>query len=107
VGTFYNEKSRNCSICPLGTYQDEMGQTVCKSCPSGTLTVVSGAINETLCYDTCEAGEYRHIGEGGAATCLACPIGTYQPQAFSKSCLKCPDGKSTTRVGAMSVNECK
>ncbi|XP_032235848.2 sushi, von Willebrand factor type A, EGF and pentraxin domain-containing protein 1 [Nematostella vectensis] len=107
VGTFYDEATRNCSICPVGTYQDEMGQTKCKECPLGTLTIEAGARNATMCYDTCEPGEYRHIGNAGAATCLACPLGTYQPKAFSASCIKCPDVRTTARVGSTSLSDCK
>ena len=33
VGTFYNVSSKTCLPCPEGSYQPEIGQLQCKSCP--------------------------------------------------------------------------
>ena len=34
IGTYYHND--NCEACAEGMFQDQTGQTSCKSCPSGT-----------------------------------------------------------------------
>ncbi|XP_031554183.1 sushi, von Willebrand factor type A, EGF and pentraxin domain-containing protein 1-like [Actinia tenebrosa] len=106
IGTHYSNNTQSCNLCEVGNYQDNIGQTSCKPCPPGKLSIEQGATNVTQCYDACKPGEYAHVTTGGAVTCLACPIGSYQPKALSKSCLKCPQGKTTSRVGASALEDC-
>uniref|UniRef100_K1QIC0 Sushi, von Willebrand factor type A, EGF and pentraxin domain-containing protein 1 n=1 Tax=Magallana gigas TaxID=29159 RepID=K1QIC0_MAGGI len=42
-------KSGVCVACSVGTYQDESGQSSCKSCPSGLTTKHEGSQNMTDC----------------------------------------------------------
>ncbi|XP_020898704.1 sushi, von Willebrand factor type A, EGF and pentraxin domain-containing protein 1 isoform X2 [Exaiptasia diaphana] len=107
VGSFYDNTTRTCADCPVGQYQDLEGQTHCKQCPKGKESVERGASLISECYDSCKAGEYTHKTLGGAVTCLACPLGSYQPKPLSKSCLHCPSGKTTTSVGATALVDCK
>ena len=54
--------------------------------------------------DVCGPGEYSQLGNG-LANCIACPLGTYQPNFRQAGCLLCPSGKTTIR-GAASEDDC-
>ena len=56
--------------------------------------------------DVCGPGEYSQHGTG-LANCIACPLGTYQPNFRQSNCLDCPSGKSTTLRGAASEEDCQ
>ena len=56
--------------------------------------------------DICGPGEYSQQGNG-LANCLACPLGTYQPNFRQSSCMKCPNGKSTKVLGTVSKDDCE
>ena len=51
-GTFYDNVTMVCQLCPRGSYQDEAGQSSCKSCNPGTWTAEDGATNATQCQGT-------------------------------------------------------
>ena len=104
-GTFFNDEGE-CIPCPEGTYQDGEGKTSCTQCPGGTWTLGNQATNQTDCIGVCGPGEYSQLGNG-LANCIACPIGTYQPNFRKSSCLKCPSGKTTTLRGAASKEDCQ
>lgn len=57
----------NCSSCPLGYYQDQLGQTTCKICGQGLISTTTGA-----------------------TACTACPSGTYQCNTGQGFCSICP-----------------
>jgi hypothetical protein len=55
----------SCEECPLGHYQDQEGQSVCKDCPAGTYNADTvGAFNCTPCPE----GGYSFPG---ATYCIA------------------------------------
>lgn len=33
LGTYYDNVTRSCLSCPIGTYQDGTGHLTCKNCP--------------------------------------------------------------------------
>lgn len=47
MGTY--SVSGRCLLCEKGTYQDEKGQTVCKSCPTETTTEFVGSQDVSYC----------------------------------------------------------
>lgn len=47
MGTY--SVSGRCLLCEKGTYQDEKGQTVCKSCPTDTTTEFVGSQDVSYC----------------------------------------------------------
>ena len=42
-GMFYNSIDQLCERCPIGTYQDYVGQFECKTCPTGSSTATSSS----------------------------------------------------------------
>ena len=43
----------DCFPCPIGTYQDQEGQSNCTMCPLGMITNGMGAVNITECFGEC------------------------------------------------------
>ena len=56
-----------CYPCPVGTYQDEEGKSLCKKCMKGNYTAHSGSY---IC-SVCEINTYS--SEEGFAKCINCP----------------------------------
>ena len=48
-GSFFNLTKNTCQFCPLSQYQDESGQTHCKTCPNGKATKILGATSKEGC----------------------------------------------------------
>ena len=98
--------------CAVGTYQDQYGQTSCKSCPAGRYCDVTGISDPSA--NLCAAGFFcqggattktpKSVAEGGnqctagfycpAGTTveLLCADGTYEPRPGSSACQTCPAG---------------
>ncbi|CAH1239227.1 COMP [Branchiostoma lanceolatum] len=55
-GTYKPANSSSCVTCDYQEYQDEEGQSSCKSCPAGTNAVFRGAKNITDCTAGCADG---------------------------------------------------
>jgi len=102
-GTYYDSRTKRCEVCKVGFYQENEASTSCKKCPVGTSTSGLLAHDFHQCRDICQPGTYSSTG---IASCIACPVSTYQPFVRSTSCIKCPPGKVTKDVGATLVNEC-
>ena len=48
-GTYSPNTVETCSVCPVGYYQDEYGQTTCKQCPTGTTTASTNSTSASDC----------------------------------------------------------
>lgn len=85
--------------CPAGTYQDEEGQSTCKTCPEGFYCTT----NSTDFSDKpCPVGHYCPNGTTHANQ-YPCLKGTYNPaqqQTNVSSCLECDGGKYCPSDGA-------
>ncbi|XP_072179392.1 LOW QUALITY PROTEIN: uncharacterized protein [Diadema setosum] len=103
AGTFYDNVTKVCQLCPRGSYQELAGQSNCVPCEEGQSTEGEGATNATQCRDVCEAG---YFSTSGLVPCTECEIGTYQPMAMNDSCLPCPNGTSTETFAAISSDQC-
>jgi hypothetical protein len=95
--------------CSSGKYQDERGQTSCKSCPIGKYQNEAGRTYCTLCSGgqyqdevsqptckLCSKGFYHdELGAGNLVNCKACESGTYSIGGASSCALNsstCPQG---------------
>ncbi|XP_078366424.1 uncharacterized protein LOC144650588 [Oculina patagonica] len=71
----YSDEARTCVKCPAGGfYQDEMGETECKTCSNGTYV-----------------SEERHPGKS-ATDCWACPYGTRSNETAGYRACRCLHG---------------
>eukprot|EP00960_Hanusia_phi_P057054 763443-Hanusia_phi.AAC.1 len=72
-----------CWSCPLGTYTNGVGSTVCTACPVGKSAdmVYSGCT-------ACAPGSYAELT--GVTQCKQCPSGKYNDQWGSSACSDCP-----------------
>ena len=88
-GKYSPGAGKPCLDCPAGSYQDEMAQYSCTSCPAGQTSPTS-TVSQLDCYN-CVPGKYSQLGSG----CLDCPVGTYGPDTAAPSagsCKACPAG---------------
>ncbi len=99
-----------CMLCPIGQYQDMIGQQSCLPCSPGTFSDTNGTITCELCKagrycvlgcarrdgdGLCPVGSYSTLGSGKSSSCNFCPEGTYNAVVGSttaNACLKCPAG---------------
>ena len=49
MGTYHAQVAEVCAACERGTFQNEAGQTACKTCPEGTTTTDAGARRASQC----------------------------------------------------------
>ena len=91
--------------CPPGTYQDQEGQSSCKTCASGTYSTI-GASSCPYSATTCPAGTYAN----GTAGCVSCGTGKYNDQtgqtSESVACKSCGAGEYQDEDGQTSCKTC-
>jgi hypothetical protein len=109
-----NENTR----CPQGYFQNEKGQSYCKSCPIGQHQIVSGGIKCDDCpraYFQAESGQFRctkcAVGkystvEGRSDDCTSCPAGFYQSVEASESCIECEVGQYQDQLNQKNCINC-
>ncbi|EPB76621.1 EGF-like domain protein [Ancylostoma ceylanicum] len=100
AGEYYNEWSKKCHLCPLGTYQEKRGSTECLPCPADSTTTIIGAKNASDCSFKCGAG--KELGADGR--CKDCARGTYWVNTVQLTgCIDCPQGLTTASTAAKDI----
>ena len=108
----------SCDICPVGEFQDTVGQDTCKKCKPGTYADNAGFKTCIDCpeggfctstsntfgdYEACPAGTYNNMtGKSDKSSCISCPKGTFNPSFGSSSstaCESCPSGTFSNSPG--------
>ena len=79
-GTFSNAEFVSCTVCPVGTYQDNKGSDGCK---------------------VCEAGTYS---KEGSDACIACDAGTFSTDG--SRCYACLGDMFYSPIGSSSAGNC-
>ncbi|CAG2185791.1 Fibropellin-3,Sushi, von Willebrand factor type A, EGF and pentraxin domain-containing protein 1,Fibropellin-1 [Mytilus edulis] len=103
-GTYYDNTNELCGVCPVGQYTDQERQTTCKSCALGYTTESSGTTSSTLCYKTCNIGNYY---DKRLLDCKPCERGYYQDVTGKTTCKSCGNGQTTENTGSTSVTYCQ
>jgi len=82
--------------CPAGTYQNNVQQASCVTCPSGyyCLDAVGpqGAIAPTICPK-------GSVCVAGAASAVPCSLGYWMPEEGRETCFTCPTGSYCGSTG--------
>ncbi|KAG0433549.1 hypothetical protein HPB47_019805, partial [Ixodes persulcatus] len=108
LGTYYNNATQTCRSCPVGFYQNDVGQPSCKPCPTIAgkqgVTSAPGARSAGQCKERCSAGKFFDESLG---LCRSCGYGLYQHREGSFSCQSCGPGLTTRTNEAVSVQECR
>ena len=86
AGSMCAEGSSIPQPCPLGSYQDSAGQSVCIECPAG---YSCGDVSGTVSPRICPVGNRCPLGSSEP---LPCALGTYQDVVGSGVCKSCPAG---------------
>ena len=100
VGKYGTEGATVCTECGTGLYQNEQGESSCKTCPPGT---ESKNKNIRDCAN-CPVGKYS---DNRILFCEFCPKGYYQVDPAQLQCLKCSANTYGDETGLKSVEECK
>ncbi|KAK1152762.1 signal peptide, CUB and EGF-like domain-containing protein 3 isoform X4 [Acipenser oxyrinchus oxyrinchus] len=95
-----------CQACPRGTYQPDLGRTLCFPCGGGLSTKNEAASSFPDCETKvqCSPGHYYNTT---VHRCIRCPLSTYQPDFRQNYCISCPGNTTTDFDGATTVSQCK
>uniref|UniRef100_A0A667YWN7 Signal peptide, CUB and EGF-like domain-containing protein 2 n=1 Tax=Myripristis murdjan TaxID=586833 RepID=A0A667YWN7_9TELE len=106
TGYFSSDGFKPCQPCPQGTYQPDLGRTLCFPCGGGLSTKREGASSFHDCEVKvqCSPGHYYNTT---VHRCIRCPLGTYQTEFRQNYCISCPGNTTTDFDGATSVSQCK
>lgn len=88
------------TACPVGTFQDEAGQTSCKPAPQGTFVNTTAATEAT----PCSPGSYQD--QLGQTACIPAPLNFYVDVEGAVAATACSFGFITEGVGSTSVAYC-
>ena len=98
----YDDASAGCKACTAETYQNEEGQTDCKTCPSGFNTKSDG----TGC-DSCPIGYDRDMTDDAGLPCQPCAAGKYSDELSEDACKVCPAETYQNDTGGASCKDCQ
>ncbi|XP_071132983.1 uncharacterized protein [Mytilus edulis] len=64
-GTYRNDTTMTCAFCAIGSYQTNVGRTVCEPCESSKTTLNFGSDSSTDCIDNCPPGSVPNSSDSG------------------------------------------
>jgi hypothetical protein len=99
----YTESTKavtSCTLCVVGTYQNQRNQTYCKNCAPGFFET---RIASSQCF-ACPSGQ---TSKEGQTSCSLCSEGTFANLTGQSSCTKCPQMTTTWGFGATSQLFCQ
>lgn len=105
-GTFYNTTLKICQPCPFGSYNDQLGQIICKFCPVNHTTRKLQSKSRNDCKELCPPGtvakeQYRYEDLSRYTSfrpyCRKCKPGEYNNDYNQVTCRKCPPGYTSSR----------
>ena len=96
---FYGGNGGPCLPCEAGKYNDEMGQTQCKTCPGNSFSSVQ---SDALTDCECVAG---YTGPNGGV-CTECALNTYKPSSGPQACTSCVQNTMTIGTGKITKDAC-
>ena len=94
----------SCLPCGGGLYQPSPGQTSCRQCGAGNYSLAGVPGGNAACLP-CEVGT-ASAWSTAAASCGACPAGTYQNVTGMTTCLNCPAGTFQAQTGQTNCTLC-
>uniref|UniRef100_A0A4W5MTA6 Signal peptide, CUB and EGF-like domain-containing protein 3 n=1 Tax=Hucho hucho TaxID=62062 RepID=A0A4W5MTA6_9TELE len=106
TGYYSSDGFKPCQPCPYGSYQPDLGRTLCFACGGGLSTKREGASSFHDCEVKvqCSPGHYYNTT---VHRCIRCPLGSYQTEFRQNYCITCPGNTTTDFDGATSVSQCK
>lgn len=109
--------STSATLCPVGTYQPNAGQTSCIPSPAGSFVQSTGSTSASQCVAgsfqpntgsaSCNPANPGNYASGpGSTSETQCLAGTYQPNSGAASCIPAPEGSFVAGTGATSSTLC-
>ena len=103
-GTFINESTVQCHICPDGMYGTEYGATNCKDCSVGFYSINDMMLNDGTKCLPCESGKFtNHVKSN---ICKKCETGRYNDRLNSTFCHVCEVGKYNDETAQLKCKHC-
>ncbi|KAK3579233.1 hypothetical protein CHS0354_033303 [Potamilus streckersoni] len=104
-GEYLDVAKNICSPCNYDKYQNEFWMESCVNCPTGYVTLKTGATGLSDCVLDCPSG-YEYVAS--SKNCRICPRGSYRNRDDRKqiSCSMCPPSQITAQDGAVDVSQC-
>lgn len=97
AGYSLNVTTGNCTLCPLGTFKPNPGNSACTPCPAYSIAksgfTAGGALSAN---EACSCSASSTSMSMSWPMCIPCAIGTY---SSGGSCVSCPTG-STSSIGS-------
>ena len=97
--------SKICTLCASGQYQNQTGQSSCKTCPANRVSapgaVICSECNHGMYSKTggsceqCPSGQFRGVGDP-EQNCITCPIGSIAEGTLYVKCNECAPGNWST-----------
>ncbi|XP_067673802.1 uncharacterized protein [Haliotis asinina] len=94
----------SCKDCAQGYFRTRNLQDSCEKCPSGKTTEGTKTTSSSGCnLPDCPSGRYID----NTKLCRICPIATFQPKKWQRSCISCNDSYTTTAAESKNGSDCK
>ena len=101
-GEYSKSGSKDCHLCPGGTFGIEEGAGYCEECPPGRASAVLGSVSDTVC-EICAQGQYSIKG---SSYCSDCEPGKFGNIVEAATCTDCAPGKASIATAAISEEVC-
>ena len=106
TGFISNVLTSKCDSCGVGTYNDEIGQTVCKECMAGKYSnAVAVTERESVACKLCESGKASNVIK--ATSCITCIPGTFASISGQTLCIQCIEGTYIGDAGSLFCRVCQ
>ena len=92
--------------CPAGSYQDESGETSCKTCSAGFYSVKAATSCAAKCPVGTRKGGTDPYGNAIETACTPCDGSKYSDEEGLNTCKLCPDGKYQDQIGQSNCTTC-
>jgi hypothetical protein len=95
-----------CDDCSAGKYQDGVGQSECKQCPTADGAASTSAVGSRTALSDCTACAAGKYFEGASTgVCLDCALAKYNSATGQLACMQCATGMSSA-AGSTDIAGC-
>ena len=105
VGTFYNNSTKTCDDCPIGSYkEEEEADKKCTECPEGNTTETAGSVSSSDCIGKTLVSQQCYSSVSGSQQCHSSVSGTQQCHSSVSGSQQCHSSVSGSQQCHSSVS---